>query len=92
MFTEPFFAEDATADGYAYQTIVTPDPYDGTPVCSLLLLSLADHVAVRSTLLYDVSRDKAQADYYRSKLVRGKVPPAKACDLISEWICDPTFI
>lgn len=92
MFIEPFFADGATADGYAYQTVVTPDPYDGTPVCSLLMLSLADQVAIHSTFLYDVSRDVAQAEYYRSKLVRGKVPPAQACDLVSEWIGDPTFI
>ena len=92
MYIETFFAEGAAADGYAYQTVVTPDPYDGTPVCSLLMLSLSDHVAVRSTLLYDISRDVVQAEYYKSKLVHGKVPPTQACDLLSEWISDPTFI
>ena len=92
MLNKPFHLPGAPQDGYVYQTVVTPDPYDGTPVCSLLLLSLADHVAVNSTLLYDVSRDLAEAESYRARLVRGKVPPALASELLEEWLGEPSFI
>lgn len=86
MFTTSFFAPGSPTDGYAYQTIVTPDPYDGSPVCSILLLSLADHVVIQATVLYDVARDLIRAEQLRGQLVKGRIPPGRASDAVSDWL------
>lgn len=91
MFTKTFSLPGATTDGYAYQTVTTPDPYNGTPVYSLLLLSLADQVAVDSVLFYDISRDASQAEAFCKRLVDGRVSPAQAEELLTEWLGEATL-
>ena len=91
MFTQEFTIEGTADARYAYQTIVTPDPFDGSPVCSLLLLQLQDGVAVDSTFLYDVSRELVQAEAFRQLLVTGEVPPEQATNILDEWLGSSYF-
>lgn len=92
MTTQVFSFHAKQQVSFTYQTVITPDPYDGTPVCSLLLLTLQDHIVTQHTLFYDVARDAALAEIYRNRLLAGKVPPTVAGELLEEWLGDASLI
>ncbi len=66
---------------YVYQLVVTPDPTDGSPICSVLVVHLQYGV-----FLYDVSRDPAEAEALRALLAKGTVLPQNAAEIAEEYL------